>query len=220
MDAQDESRARDASGERLGMNEPISRRDFINGTLAASAGLWLGGRAPSELVAPWMVDEWTGYGGVGEYAGSNGNTYEVMTAAHLMRDGKFERGIARATDTREIYDLVSVGGGISGLAAAVFFQKRKGGRCLVLDNHAIFGGEAKRNEFLVDGQSVVAHQASAIFLVPKKGGYTDRFYELIGMDRSAFTYQRWAGSAPEMPLGKSPYDEPKNYGFYFGPGVG
>ena len=220
MDAQDDSRARDASGERLGMNEPISRRDFINGTLAASAGLWLGGSAPSQLVAPWMVDEWTGYGGVGEYARSNGNTYEVMTAAHLMRDGRFERGIARATDTKEIYDLVSVGGGISGLAAAVFFQKRKGGRCLVLDNHAIFGGEAKRNEFLVDGQTVVAHQASAMFPVPKAGGWTAGVYDMIGMDRSHFEYQRWSGPSPEMPLGQTPYGQSRNYGFWFGPRFG
>ena len=96
---------------------------------------------------------WTGYGGVGDYARSNGNTYDVMNAAHAMRDGTFERTLAGAIDTGEMYDLVAVGGGISGLAAAVFFQKRKGGRCLVLDNHPIFGGEAKRNEFLVDGQS-------------------------------------------------------------------
>ena len=107
-----------------------------------------------------------------------------MTAAHAMRDGAFERRIASAIDTGEMYDLVAVGGGISGLAAAVFFQNSKGGRCLVLDNHPIFGGEAKRNEFLVDGQRLVAHQASAIFLVPQKGGYTDRFYDMIGMDRS------------------------------------
>jgi len=198
------------------MNEAISRRDFVNGTLVAGAGLLLHGLP--NAVPP--EDPWTGYGGVGDYALANGNTRDVMSVAHFMRDGGFERGIASAIDTGETYDLVAVGGGISGLAAAVFFQKDKGGRCLVIDNHAIFGGEAKRNEFVVDGQSVVAHQGSAIFLVPKKGGYTDRFYELIGMDRSAFAYQRWGGRAPEMPLGKSPYDEPKNYGFYFGPGFG
>jgi len=106
-----------------------------------------------------------------------------------------------------------VGGGISGLAAAVVFRKqRRGGRCLVLDNHAIFGGEAKRNEFRVDGRTVVAHQGSAIFLVPQKGGYADAFYNLIGMDRASFQYQQCA----EMPLAQSPYDEPPNYGFYFG----
>jgi spermidine dehydrogenase len=137
-----------------------------------------------------------------------------------MRDGAFERAIASAIDTGEIYDLVCVGGGISGLAAAVFFQKNQGGRCLVLDNHAIFGGEAKRNEFRVDGQTVVAHQASAIFLVPQQGGYTDAFYKLIGMDRSAFAYQSWRGSWAEMPLGQSPYNEPRHYAFYFGPQFG
>src|SRR5256884_994797 len=53
-------------------------------------------------------------------------------------------------DTGEMYELVAVGGGISGLAAAIFFQKYQGGRALVIDNHAMFGGEAKRNEFLVE----------------------------------------------------------------------
>jgi spermidine dehydrogenase len=196
--------------DRLGMNEPISRRDFVNGTLVAGAGLLLHGQLPN---AAEPGDAWNGYSGVGEYRGSNGNTWEVLTAGHAMRDGDFERSISNAVDTGETYDQVCVGGGLSGLAAAVFFQKNKGGRCLVLDNHAIFGGEAKRNEFVVDGRTVVAHQGSAIFLVPQKGGYTDRVYEMIGMDRSAFTYQRWAGRSPELPLGKSPYDEPKNYGF-------
>ena len=137
------------------MNESISRRDFVNGTLVAGAGLVLHRRLPNGLPPE---DEWTGYGGVGDYRRSNGNTREVMDAAHMMRDGIFERSVARATDTGEVYDLVCVGGGISGLAAAVFFQKSKGGHCLVLDNHPIFGGEAKRNEFVVDGQTVVAHQ--------------------------------------------------------------
>ena len=201
-------------GERLGMNEPISRRDFVNGTLAAGAGMWLGGRMPELSFAD--ADDWTGYGGVGDYARSNGNTYDVMSVAHAMRDGRFERDIARAVDTRETYDLAVVGGGLSGLAAAVFFQKRNGGSCLVLDNHAIFGGEAKRNEFVVDGQTVVAHQASAMFPVPKQGGYTARFYDLIGMDRRSFEYQRWSGPQPELPLGTTPYGGSKHYGFYFG----
>ena len=202
--------------DRLGMQDGISRRDFLNGTILASAGLVLGnsGQTPA-TIAP--ADAWNGYGGVGDYARAHGNMYDLMTTAHRMRDGAFDAGVAGAMDTGEMYDLVCVGGGISGLAAAVCFQKRKrGGRCLVLDNHAIFGGEAKRNEFRVDGQTVVAHQGSAIFLVPQKGGYTDAFYNLIGMDRGAFEYQQCA----EMPLAQSPYDEPPNYGFYFGPQFG
>jgi spermidine dehydrogenase len=200
----------------LGINEPISRRDFLNGTLLAGAGLLLPGKAPA--ISP--ADAFDGYGGIGDYRHSNGNTWDVLSAGHAMRDGTFETRIANAIDTGELYDLVAVGGGISGLAAAIFFQKYKGGRCLVIDNHRIFGGEAKRNEFLVDGQRLTAHQGSAIFLVPGKGGYTDRFYEMIGMDRSAFAYQTWRGPSPEMPLAHSPYEMPRNYGFYFGANLG
>ena len=193
------------------MTPPITRRDFLNGTLLAGAGLMVG---PRLQISP--ADAWNGFGGVGDYARAHGNMYDDMMTAHRMRDGEFERAIAGATDTGELYDLIAVGGGISGLAAAVFFQDRRGGTCLILDNHAMFGGEARRNEFNVDGHTLVAHQASAIFLVPRKGGYTDTFYNLIGMDRSAFEYQTCA----EMPLSHSPYDEPENYGFYFGPQFG
>lgn len=219
----DDAHDRDAhasGAERLGMHEPISRRDFINGTLAAGAGVWMGVRAPALPFGPDAADAWTGFGGIGDYARSNGNTYDVMSVAHAMRDGKYERAIARATDTGETYDLAVVGGGLSGLAAAVFFQKRRGGRCLVLENHPIFGGEAKRNEFLVDGQTVVAHQASAMFPVPKAGGWTAGVYDMIGMDRSHFEYERWSGPSPEMPLGQTPYGQSRNYGFWFGPKFG
>ena len=57
-------------------------------------------------------------------------------------------------DTGEVFDCVVVGGGLSGLAAALFLKQegRPNLQCLVLENHPIFGGEAKRNEFIVDGQ--------------------------------------------------------------------
>ncbi|HEV8400781.1 MAG TPA: FAD/NAD(P)-binding protein [Gemmatimonadales bacterium] len=203
-------------GDRLGLDQRITRRDFLNGTLLAGAGLLLPGKAPS--ISP--ADAFDGYGGIGDYSHANGNTWDVLSAGHALRDGTFERRVATAIDTGEMYDLVAVGGGISGLAAAIFFAQHKDGRCLVIDNHSIFGGEAKRNEFAVDGQRLVAHQGSAIFLVPQRGGYTDRFYQMIGMDRSAFNYQTWRGPAPEMPLAHSPYDTPANYGFYFGPAFG
>src|SRR5437667_462026 len=200
----------------LGMNEPISRRDFLNGAVLAGAGLLLPGKAPA--ISP--ADAFNGYGGVGDYRHSNGNTWDVLSAGHALRDGMFEQRVAKASDTGETYDFVAVGGGISGLAAAIFFQQYQGGRALVIDNHPIFGGEAKRNEFLVDGQRLTAHQGSAIFLVPKQGGYADRFYKMIGMDRSSFDYQTWRGPSAEMPLSHSPYDTPMNYGFYFGPQFG
>ncbi|NUQ21135.1 MAG: NAD(P)-binding protein, partial [Gemmatimonadaceae bacterium] len=203
--------------DRLGMNAPITRRDFINGAIVAGAGLALGAHTAAALPVMPDTDPFTGPGGIGDYAASNGNTYDVMRAAHAMRDGAFDDAIAGATDTGEVYDLIAVGGGISGLAAAVFFQKQKGGKVLVLDNHPIFGGEAKRNELLVNGRRIVAHQGSAIFPVVRKGSYTANFYDMIGMDRYALDYQRWRGPSPAMELGNSPYDQPKDYGFYFTP---
>src|SRR5256714_8335252 len=164
----DDSSASDASRDKwLGLNEPISRRDFLNGVLLTGAGLLLHNKAPS--ISP--EDAFNGYGGIGDYAHSNGNTWEVLSAGHAMRDGAFESRIAKATDTGEIYELVAVGGGISWLAAAIFFKKYKGGRALVIDNHPIFSGEGKRDEFLVDLQRVNADQSYPIFLDPALGGF-------------------------------------------------
>src|SRR3546814_19173304 len=68
--------------------------------------------------------------------------------AHALRDGT---AFDNVTDTGETYDLIVVGGGISGLSAAHFYRQAKGptARILVLDNHDSFGGHAKRNEFTV-----------------------------------------------------------------------
>ena len=150
----------------LGMNAGITRRDFLGSTLLASGALLLEGIAPNELLAGG--DEFSGYGGVGEYSCSNGNTLEVLLAGHKMRDGAYDPLRGDTVDTREIYDCVVVGGGISGLAAALFFLRHAGpGKSvLILENHPIFGGEAKQNEFLVDGKRLIAHQGSAIYLVP------------------------------------------------------
>src|SRR5262249_4295263 len=133
--------------------------------------------------------------------------------------GVFEILPADLIDTRETYDCVVVGGGISGLAAALLFQRLAGTgkKCLLLDNHPIFGGEAKRNEFLVDGQRLIAHQGSAFFPVPFPHSFIGRFYESIGLANPRLTYQSWSGSSPEMPLPTTPYpDTGPNYGFYFG----
>jgi len=112
-----------------------------------------------------------------------------------------------------------VGGGISGLAAALFFRRQAGPNrtCLVLENHAIFGGEARRNEFMVEGQRLIAHQGSAMFFPPLAGTFLAEFYNSIGIDLWQFPYQTWSGTDAEMPLGRTPYpDGAKNSGFYFG----
>jgi spermidine dehydrogenase len=211
------SRSYEESGDdALGLNAPIERRDFLNATLLGAGSALLHSVAPFNLLAQ---EDWTGYGGVGDYAGSNGNTYEVMTAGHKIRDRVFESAIVDAIDTREKFDCVVVGGGISGLAAALFFQheSRPGATCLVIDNHPIFGGEAKRNEFNVDGQRLIVHQGSAACFPPLANTFLAEFYDSIGIDWSQFQYQRWNGPQPEIPLETAPYPVGgKTSGFFFG----
>ena len=202
------------------MDQPISRRDFLNSTLLASGSLLMSTVTPLQLVAD--ESDWGGYGGVGDYSKSNGNTLEVLTAGHRIRDREFDYAPANVIDTGEIFDCVVVGGGISGLAAALFFI-RKGGKsrtCLVLDNHPVFGGEAKRNEFIVDGHRLMAHQGSAVFFVQYPHSFLGRFYDSIGLRTPQLQYQKWTGPEKEMALSKTPYDmvgsEPASYGLYFG----
>ena len=206
----------------MGMEEGITRRDFLNATLLASGGLLLSAASPAALLAARAAerasDDWTGYGGVGDYANSNGNTLGVMEAGHQIRDGWFESLPASVIDTGETYDCVVVGGGISGLVAALIFQRQagKGKSCLVLDDHPIFGGEAKRNEFLVDGHRLMAHQGSAFFPVPYPHSFIARFYESIGLKTPRLEYQKWGSSEPEMQLSRTPYLGAAPSATYFG----
>ena len=118
-----------------------------------------------------LGDDWYGFGGIGDYAPSHGNTPEVTFRAHSMRDGGFEDSALTAAETGERFDLVIVGGGLAGLGAAHrFVQQRPTGTVLILDNHPVFGGEAKRNEFLVDGHRLVAPQGSNGFSLPEPTG--------------------------------------------------
>jgi spermidine dehydrogenase len=139
----------------LGMNRPITRRDFVGGVAVAISGSmawrWSEGGAPSayqraDVDADTYPPIRTGM------RGSHKGSFEV---AHAMRDG------ARwdsPEDTGEHYDLVVVGGGLSGLATAWFYRDAvPDARILVLDNHDDFGGHAKRNEFWHGERMLLSH---------------------------------------------------------------
>jgi spermidine dehydrogenase len=137
----------------LGMDQPITRRDFLNGVAigatAAAAGPLFAASSADAAAADTAAQNAPDYypplltGMRGSHPGS-------FEDAHALRDG---RTWPAATDTGEEYDLIVVGGGISGLAAAHFYRTQKQGknRVLILDNHDDFGGHAKRNEFNLDG---------------------------------------------------------------------
>jgi spermidine dehydrogenase len=206
----------EAGDEALGLNTAIDRRDLLNSTLLAAGGVLLNAVSPLQLLAE---EDWTGYGGVGDYSNSNGNTYEVMTAGHQIRDHVFDGKAAKGKDTGETFDCIIVGGGISGLAAALFFKHQAGPTktCLVIDDHPIFGGEAKRNEFEVDGQRLMAHQGSAACFQPLPGTFLSEFYDSVGIDWSAFQYQTWSGAKRAMQLETAPYPVGgSTSGFFFG----
>jgi spermidine dehydrogenase len=202
------------SGDALGMREPIDRRDFMNSVLLASGSALLGSLSPSQMLA---ADDWTGYAGVGDYARSNGNTHEVITAGHQIRDKVFRNTPPEVIDTGEVFDCVIAGGGISGLAAALRFQRKNPGlQCLILENHPVFVGEAKRNEFIVDGQHLMAPQGSDHFSIPAPGSFMAKFYDSIGLDITQFQDQGWKGPSLRIPLGRTFEFIQEPYGIYFG----
>ena len=106
-----------------------------------------------------------------------------MLDSHKLRDGEKEGLLKTAKNTGEEFDLVIIGGGFSGLGAAYqFHAKSNGKKCLILDNHPIFGGEAKENEFEVEGHRLFGPQGSNGFAVPP-GSVTlsDEIYRTVGM---------------------------------------
>ena len=133
----------------LGMNRRITRRDFLNGlSVAVGAAFspdlkWLESLGiPQSPFAPEKSPDYY----PPTLTGMRGTSDAAMEAGHALRDGKVW---PNATPDKERYDLIVVGGGISGLSAAYFYRKIAGpsARVLILENLDDFGGHAKRNEY-------------------------------------------------------------------------
>ncbi len=182
----------------------VTRRDFVGGTLIGSGAALLTISAPgtvssakAQTVPNPLNDlsaDWTGPGGIGDYAGKNGNTHPVVNASHShIRNGDLDKRIANAPLVDDLYDVIIVGAGISGLTSAfITARENPGAKILILDQHAIFGGEAKQNEFEVDGYKLVAPQGSTGIVVPfaaaEKFGFGSPFLKELGYPEE-FTFQ-------------------------------
>ena len=174
----------------LGMHRVIDRRDFVNGAAVAvgaallpkwSWALELDAQAAAQAGDPGVDYPPRRTGLRGSHAGS----FEV---SHQLRDGR-ALDLGSATHTGETYDLVVVGGGLSGLAAAYYFVTSVGrsARVLVLDNHDDFGGHAKRNEFVVDGTLMALNGGTLNIESPLRYNQPSRqLLQGIGVDLDRF----------------------------------
>jgi spermidine dehydrogenase len=177
----------------LGMNRKITRRDFLDGVALAVGGAVVASAIP-------RVFGLSGLDAAPEknrayyppaLTGLRGNHEGSYPVAHSLRDHTFWDSAAKPESTGETYDLIVVGGGISGLAAAYFFRKHAGAnaRILILDNHDDFGGHAKRNEFHAGGRLLLSYGGTqsidtpsqyskvAMGLITELGIDTQRFYK-------------------------------------------
>lgn len=195
--------------ERLGMDRQISRRDFLNGVGVAIGASLVPACArdagpTEETIAPnYYPPSETGMRGA--HAGS-------FETAHAAVQGKHWKG----GKTGEHYDLVVVGAGISGLAAAYIYRRdvNPNARILLLDNHDDFGGHAKRNEFDMDGQLYVAYGGTMLMDAPK--GYPAVAYDVIreiGIDVDRYSeaphreFLRSVGAGPATFFDKETFGE-------------
>ena len=147
----------------------ITRRNFINGTLMAAGASMLPFGCTSESV----LDKLDPLYYPPALTGLRGSHMGSYTNAHARAwTGKSDWG--PTTQLKEAYDLVVVGGGISGLSAAFFYQQEHGRdkKVLILDNHDDFGGHAKRNEHIIDGQLRLGYGGSQSIVEPKHGSET------------------------------------------------
>jgi len=180
-----------ARDRELGMDRPITRRDFLNGvaiglgSMAASSMLssCVGHAAFDLNNAPDLAESYPPAAG-----GMRGSPAGSFEAAHALRDGSFWRQVGTPERIDDTYDLIVVGAGISGLAAAHFFRKQAGksARILILDNHDDFGGHAMRKEFQVGKRKLLGYGAQSIESPSRYSAVAKGVLADLGVDTQKF----------------------------------
>ena len=178
----------DRKDKDLGMARAISRRDFLNG-VAVTAGASL---LPLHLLQAFGQDldpEKSPNYYPPALTGLRGSHVGAFEVAHSLRDGDFWQDAGKPIETGEKFDLIIVGGGISGLSAAHFYRKSNpNARILILENHDDFGGHAKRNEFMVAGRKLLGYGGT--FSIESPAPYSTVAKGLIaelGIDVSSYS---------------------------------
>ena len=203
----------------------ITRRDYVGGMLTGCGAALLSGLAPAQLLAqkkglnlppidPRQAKAFNGPAGVGDYARANGNTWEVMSRAHLIRDGQYSNlSELQVQDGGDEYDFIIVGGGSAAVGVSYHLTKQTKGsiKGLVLENHPVFGGRARQNEFEVDGHTIFGAQGSNLLIMPTAPGQVvlgekllyEEFTD-IGLPLH-FDPVEWSGKGPAMEADVSNY---------------
>jgi spermidine dehydrogenase len=187
------------------MERNITRRDFLNGVGVTISGS-LFSASPMRVFGLKNAPYPPALLGL---RGSHDGSWEV---AHEMREGKTWDS---PVDTGELYDLVVVGGGVSGLSAAYFFRKDFGpaARILVLDNHDDFGGQAKRNEFRSGGRLLIGYGGSQSIDTPS--GFSAESLGLLnelGIDLGRFETAFDSGLYRGLGLGRGEFFDRETFG--------
>jgi spermidine dehydrogenase len=186
----------------------ITRRDFVNGSLIALGSTLLPQFGQNAMASPDRPYYPPGLSGLrGSHPGSN-------DTAHRLAFGQTSHW-NKSASTDEPYDLVIVGAGLSGLAAARFYQQQHGidKKILIIDNHDDFGGHAKRNEHIIDGQRLISYGGSQTLVEPlHASSILKNLFEDIGIDLDRFNTAFDRGFFKRHNLGAVTYFNAEHFG--------